>query len=171
MAQVFLGIGSNIERERHLNAGLDALLKLFGEPALSSVYDSPAVGFDGQPFLNLVAQVHTSLSPGRLAAQLRQVEFDYGRPANASRFSSRRLDIDILTYDDLIGEIEGVQLPRDEILYNAFVLRPLAELAPGAVHPERQCTYHRLWAEYPPQQQPIRRVDFSWHGRTISTRE
>ena len=54
MARVYLGVGSNIERERYIVAGLDALQGLFGELALSSVYDSAAIGFEGQPFLNLV---------------------------------------------------------------------------------------------------------------------
>mgnify|MGYP001548622445 CR=1 FL=1 len=61
MARVFLGIGSNIERERYITAGLDALQGLFGELALSSVYDSVAIGFEGQPFLNLVARVRLAL--------------------------------------------------------------------------------------------------------------
>ena len=62
MARVFLGVGSNIERERYIVAGLDALQGLFGELALSSVYDSAAIGFEGQPFLNLVVAVDTDLA-------------------------------------------------------------------------------------------------------------
>ena len=69
MAQVFLGVGSNIERERYITAGLDALQGLFGELALSSVYDSAAIGFEGQPFLNLVAGVDTDLCAGRTGCE------------------------------------------------------------------------------------------------------
>ena len=106
---MFLGIGSNIERERYITAGLDALHGLFHELALSSVYDSAAIGFAGQPFLNLVAAVHTDLPLAELAAKLRHIEIEHGRPANATRFSARHLDIDILTYDDAVGTFGGVQ--------------------------------------------------------------
>ena len=74
MPAVYLGVGSNIERERYIVAGLDALAGLFGELALSSVYDSEAIGFDGQPFLNLVVGVETGLSPGELSRRLRHIE-------------------------------------------------------------------------------------------------
>tara|TARA_R110002049_G_scaffold61834_1_gene165843 strand:+ start:400 stop:915 length:516 start_codon:yes stop_codon:yes gene_type:complete len=169
MALVYLGIGSNIERERYITAGLDALQGLFHELALSSVYDSAAVGFEGQPFLNLVAGVHTALPLAALAKQLRHIEVEHGRPANATRFSPRHLDIDILTYDNVVGTVDGVQLPRDEILDNAFVLCPLAELAPEQMHPGVQRNYQSLWAAYDRTDQPVKKVDFSWRGRMIST--
>lgn len=171
MASVFLGIGSNIERERYLTVGLDALHSLFGELALSSVYDSAAVGFAGQPFLNLVAAVSTELPLSTLAARLRHIETEHGRPANATRFSSRHLDIDILTYDDHVGTFGAVTLPRDEILENAFVLCPLAELAPDALHPQTQRSYRAHWEAFDRASQPLTRVHFSWRGRTISTAE
>jgi 2-amino-4-hydroxy-6-hydroxymethyldihydropteridine diphosphokinase len=171
MAQIYLGVGSNIERERYITAGLDALLGLFPEMALSSVYDSAAIGFEGQPFLNLVLGATTSLSLAELAVRLRHIEVEHGRPANAARFSPRHLDIDILTYDDAVGTFDGVTLPREEILENAFVLRPLAELAPDTLHPGVKRSYRSLWAEYDRDTQPLKKVDFSWRGRAISTAE
>lgn len=168
MARVFLGIGSNVERERYITAGLDALQGLFHELALSSVYDSAAIGFAGQPFLNLVAAVYTDFPLAELAAKLRQIEFEHGRPANATRFSARHLDIDILTYDDAVGMLCGVQLPRDEILENAFVLCPLAELSPDTLHPVVKRDYLSLWHAYDQSAQPLSRVNFSWRGRSIS---
>ena len=168
MPAVYLGVGSNIERERYIVAGLDALAGLFGELALSPVYDSAAIGFSGQPFLNLVVGVDTALSPGQLLSSLRHIEYEHGRPANASRFSPRQLDIDILTHGQLIGNIEGVELPRAEILENAFVLRPLAELAPAEVHPVAGKSYQSLWQAYNQASQPLAPVDFQWRGRWIS---
>jgi len=168
MTRVYLGVGSNIERERYIVAGLDALAQLFGELALSSVYDAPAIGFTGQPFLNLVAGVETALAVGELAARLRHVEREHGRPENAGRFSARQLDIDILTFGEVTGRVDGVDLPRPEIVENAFVLCPLAELAPRERHPLLGRTYHDLWQSYDRASQPLARVDFQWRGRFIS---
>jgi 2-amino-4-hydroxy-6-hydroxymethyldihydropteridine diphosphokinase len=169
MASVYLGVGSNIERERYIVAGLDALQALFGELALSPVYDSEAIGFEGQPFFNLVVAVDTELSVAELAARLRHIETEHGRPENAWPNSSRQLDIDILLYDQLVGVIDGVELPRGEILHNAFVLRPLAELAPELVHPVAEQSYHALWQAYDKSAQALKRVDFEWRGRLISS--
>ncbi|MFT5711590.1 MAG: 2-amino-4-hydroxy-6-hydroxymethyldihydropteridine diphosphokinase [Halioglobus sp.] len=165
MAQVFLGIGSNIERERYIVAGLDAMQGLFGDFSHSSVYDGAAVGFEGRPFLNLVLCVETELELAELAKVLRDIELEHGRAVNATRFSARHLDIDILTYDDRVGMEAGVQLPRAEILYNAFVLQPLAEMAPYSVHPVIGKTYAQLWREYDRSSQQLQRVEFEWRGR------
>jgi len=167
MATVFLGLGSNIRREHYIGVGLDALAALFGEPRTSSVYDGDAIGFSGKPFLNLVVRIETDLAVAELARQLRQLEFAHGRPENATRNSPRQLDIDILTYDDRVGVVDGVILPRPEILTNAFVLRPLAELAPQRLHPAEGKSYASLWADYDHQAQRLRAVAFSWRGREL----
>ena len=168
MARVYLGLGSNIEPERYITAGLDALHELFGEVALSSVYEGAAIGFEGRPFLNLVARIETGMPIEALAATLRELEVAHGRPPDATRFESRRLDIDILTYDQYVGCYGQVTLPRDEISYNAFVLRPLAELAPDECHPALGRTYRTLWDEYDQAGQQVFPVAFSWRGRVIS---
>lgn len=165
MARVFLGIGSNIERERYIVAGLDAMARLFGDFSHSSVYDGAAVGFEGRPFLNLVVCVETGLELAELAKALRAIELEHGRAVNATRYSARQLDIDILTYDDRVGTEAGVQLPRAEILYNAFVLQPLAEMAPDSVHPVAGKSYGQLWREYDQSSQQLQRVEFEWQGR------
>ena len=167
MAVVYLGVGSNIERERYIVAGLDALERLFGELLLSPVYESEAIGFEGEPFYNMVARVETGLEVAGLQKALRHIEYEHGRPQNASRFSARQLDIDILTYDDRVGVIEGVELPRGEILDNAFVLRPLSDVAPTGIHPVAGRSYGELWATYDQASQPLRAVVMTWRGRTI----
>ncbi len=167
MTDVLLGVGSNIERERYITAGLDALAALFGDIALSPVYDSAAIGFDGQPFLNLVVKVTTDLPLRDLARTLRHIETEFGRPDNAPRYSPRHLDIDILTFGDLVGEHDGVRLPRPEILDNAFVLRPLADLVPDERHPLDGSTYAALWGAYDKDSQPLAQVSFEWRGRAV----
>ena len=135
MHRVYLSLGSNIDPEHHLCRGIAELERRFGGVRCSGVYRSEAVGFDGPAFLNLVAVIQTSLSLAELADELRELEYDYGRPDNASKFSSRHLDIDILTYDNLCGVFNGLRLPRADILTQSYVLFPFSELAPDFILP------------------------------------
>lgn len=169
MARVYLSIGSNREREHHVTVALDALWQQFGELTISSVYDSEAVGFDGEAFLNLVVGLDTSWSVAALSDWLKSLEDRHGRKRNVPRFSARTLDIDILTVDQQVGRPAGVELPRGEILSNAFVLRPLAEIAPDERHPVDGRRYADLWAAYD-QHQPLHPIPFQWQGKTISPR-
>ncbi|WOJ96945.1 2-amino-4-hydroxy-6-hydroxymethyldihydropteridine diphosphokinase [Congregibacter brevis] len=158
MTQLFLGLGSNIEPQRYLPLGLAELESLLGPLRLSPVYEGAAIGFNGAPFWNLVVEASTSLSVGELQVALRTIEYAHGRPQNASRNSPRSLDIDILIYGELSGVVDGVVLPRGEILENAFVLRPLAELAPDDRHPVNGRTYSDLWNAYDAAAQPLQAV-------------
>ncbi|MCH9691329.1 MAG: 2-amino-4-hydroxy-6-hydroxymethyldihydropteridine diphosphokinase [Gammaproteobacteria bacterium] len=160
MAKVFLSLGSNIQRQKNINAGLDALALQFGKLQLSRVFESEAVGFNGANFYNLVVAIHTEISPGMLARQLREIEEANGRLRHDTKFSARTLDIDILAYSDLVGTIEGVSLPRNEIEKNAFVLWPLAELAPQALHPRSKLSFAQLWAEYDKSKQKLWAIPF-----------
>lgn len=164
---VYISIGSNIDRERYVHAALDALTGWFGELDISPVYESEAVGFDGSPFLNLVVGVKTSQSVGELSRQFKQLEAENGRRPEALKFSARTLDLDILTYGEAVGRMDGVELPRAEILKNAFVLRPLADLAPTVKHPVCRKSYLELWQTYSAVQR-LWPVDFNWQGRLIS---
>lgn len=168
MARVYIGIGSNIEREKHILAALDALQRWFSTLILSSVYESEAVGFDGSPFYNLVVGIDTQQSVAELSASFKQLEADNGRRRDVPKFSGRTLDLDILTYDDQVGTIGGVELPRGEILKNAFVLLPLAEIAPDQLHPVLKESYQSLWQAYD-RDQKLWPVNFSWQGRQISS--
>ena len=167
MARVYISIGTNIDRERYVTAALDALADWFGDLQISPVYESESVGFDGSPFLNLVVGVDTDLSVGELSRRLKQLEADNGRRRDVPKFSARTLDLDILTYGDRTGIIDGVELPRGEILKNAFVLRPLADIAPDTVHPVCGKSYRDLWRTYDTGQK-LWPVDFIWRGQKIS---
>lgn len=167
-ALVFLSIGSNIDRQRNIQSVLDQLVGRFGELVISSVYESEAVGFEGDPFYNLVVGIRTDLSVGELFESLRDLEYSHGRCRSGAKFSSRTLDVDILTYNREVGDIDGVALPRAEILYNAFVLQPLAEIVPELSHPVENKTYQQLWTEYDKSKQKLWPVDFEWRGELIS---
>lgn len=161
VVQVFIGVGSNMDRDRHIRAGLDALAREFGELQVSPVYESEAVGFDGSPFLNLVVGVRTGKTVSELSHCLKAIELDHGRQPDARRFSPRTLDLDILTYGELDQPCNGVDIPREEILLNAFVLRPLADLAGDCRHPVDGRTYRELWQAYRSDQK-LWPVDFRW---------
>lgn len=169
MSRVYLSLGSNINRYQHISAALDALAQHFGELTISTVYESEAVGFAGSNFLNLVVGIDTELALAELSVRLKQIEDDNGRDRTGPKFSPRTLDIDILTFDDFSGEVGGVSLPRDEITKNAFVLLPLAELAPDELHPLEQKTYLTLWQEYDKAKQKLWPVTFEWKGREVSS--
>jgi 2-amino-4-hydroxy-6-hydroxymethyldihydropteridine diphosphokinase len=169
VTKVYVSIGSNIDRERHVMAALDALADTFSGLEISSVYESEAVGFVGDHFLNLVAGFDTTLPVRELSVCLRDIEHENGRKRGLERFSGRTLDIDILTYGDCVGDMDGVVLPRPEILDNAFVLLPLAEIAPDSTHPAKRQTFAALWQTYN-KQQKLWPVDFVWRGQRISSK-
>lgn len=158
MTRAYVSLGSNIEPERNLRRALDALRARFGPLALSSVYRSRAVGFDGDDFLNLVAAFDSDEGPEAVAAALHAIEDAQGRDRQAPRFSSRTLDLDLLLYGDRVIERPGLRLPRAEIEEQAFVLLPLAELAPGLVHPVLGVTIGELQRRRGGAGQGIRRV-------------
>jgi len=161
MARVYLSLGSNIERERYIKAGLDALKESFGELTLSPVYESESVGFEGDAFYNLVVALETDLSVETLNLRVKEIEDENGRSRSGPRFSSRTLDIDILTVGNLSGDIGGVQLPRDEIEKNAFVLLPLSDIAADEIHPVLNVSYGDMWRQYAGDQK-LWKVPFVW---------
>lgn len=167
MTQVSVSIGSNIDRERHIRSCLNILAATFDELVVSRVYESEPVGFeDGRNFFNLVAVFRCDWSVGELQAWCKRIEHDHGRRKESPKFSPRTLDIDLLTVDGLVGEHDGVMLPRDEILYHAFVLLPLAELLPDTPHPEDGRTYAELWSEFEAGDQRLWPVEFDWKPNT-----
>jgi len=148
VAKIYISLGSNIDREANTRAGVRALQQHYGELELSSVYESEAVGFDGDAFYNMVIACETDEDVHEVIRQLRAIEDANGRDRNGPKFSSRTLDLDLLLYDDLVLDMNGLKLPREEILHNAFVLWPLAEIAPGLIHPVVQRSYNDLWTSF-----------------------
>lgn len=146
MGKAYLSLGSNVDAERNLRSAFAALRARFGDIVASTVYRFPAVGFDGPDFLNAAAVIDSDLDPQALNAWLHALEDAHGRDRSGPRFGDRPLDIDIVFYDDLVLTGPGhLQLPRDE-LRHAFVLRPLAEIAPEFVDPRSGRTLAALWA-------------------------
>jgi 2-amino-4-hydroxy-6-hydroxymethyldihydropteridine diphosphokinase len=147
MSTAWLGVGSNLDADTHIRAGIDELEKQFGEVILSPVYASEAVGFEGNDFINLVVRIETGLQPLALRQYLRDLEDHFGRNRDVPKFSDRLLDIDILLYDDLVLRSPLLEIPRDEILEFSHVLKPLADLDPELVHPAELRSMAELWRD------------------------
>jgi len=134
----YIGLGSNIEPERNLRAAAARLRNQFTVWAVSPVYESPAVGSTSQAdYLNAAMLLETHLSPSELFAELRQLEEALGRVREADKFAARSIDLDLALYNDAVISIDGHQVPDPTILTYAHLARPLADLAPGYMHPLR----------------------------------
>lgn len=148
MPEAYLSIGTNIDRERNLLSALRQLRAVWPEIAFSPIYESEAVGFQGQEFYNLAAAFQTELELERVIGMLREIEDEHGRCRSGTKFSARTLDLDLLAWGDLVTVNGALQLPRPEVLELDFVLRPLADIAPQAVHPVAGLTYRQLWEQF-----------------------
>jgi len=158
MGRAYLSLGSNLQPERHLRAALDELRARFGAIEVSPAYRSHAVGFEGNDFVNLAVALDTGLEPEALNDWLHALEDRHGRRRDVPRYSDRTLDVDIVLYDQLVLEGRGhLQIPRKE-LRHAFVLRPLADIAPDLRHPVDGRSMAELWAAFPRDREPLEAV-------------
>lgn len=146
--KVFVSIGANINKAENIRSALIALRKKFGQLIVSSIFESEAVGFEGDSFYNMVIGFDTAMSVTETAVTLRNIEFDHGRTRLCHKFSARTLDLDLILYGDLVSDRANLRLPREDILQYAFVLQPLAEIAPELVHPVTKKTYASLWSKF-----------------------
>ena len=156
--QVVVGLGSNLNREQNIIEAVRRLRQVFGSLRCSPVYDSKSVGFEGHNFLNLVALFGTSLTVREVVSELRAIEDEMGRDRSKPRFSDRVIDLDILLYGDLVLNEPGIQVPRDEILHNSFVLRPIQDLIPELIHPQAGESYASLWQRMASTADTLRQV-------------
>jgi 2-amino-4-hydroxy-6-hydroxymethyldihydropteridine diphosphokinase len=156
VATVFLGLGSNVQPEKHLRLAMAELGRRFRITATSPVYRNSAVGFAGDEFLNLVVAVETGLTPRGVSRELEEIHGLAGRRRGDDSFVSRTLDIDLLLYDSAIIDEPKLQLPREDVLAYSFVLGPLADIAPDLVHPLTGRTMADHWQGFDRASHPLR---------------
>lgn len=149
--RVFLSLGTNLgNRAANLRAALAGLAPALRVRRASPVYETEPWGYTDQPaFLNQVIEAETSLSPDDLLATLKRLEEDLGRKPTF-RYGPRLIDLDVLFYDDQVVEGENLAIPHPRIAERAFVLVPLADLAPDFVHPQRGQTVREMLAALDP---------------------
>ncbi|WP_396590615.1 2-amino-4-hydroxy-6-hydroxymethyldihydropteridine diphosphokinase [Allomuricauda sp. R78024] len=136
--KAYLSLGSNLgNRYLTLQKAIFSIQKKAGEVlALSSVYENPAVGFEGEDFLNACMVIITELPPTELLKTLLQIERDFGRERNTQdNYQSRTLDIDIILYGNEIIHTSELDIPHPRMDSRNFVLKPLADIAPQYYHP------------------------------------
>ncbi|ERJ17721.1 2-amino-4-hydroxy-6-hydroxymethyldihydropteridine diphosphokinase protein [Salinisphaera shabanensis E1L3A] len=156
MTLAVVGIGSNVSPHAHIALALDVLEQSFGTLWRSSVYRCPPVGMRGADFLNLVAAFDTAACLADICVQLRDIEAACGRD-RAHTHTPPCIDIDLLLFGDVVRESDPV-LPRADILDQAFVLGPLAEIMPQARHPVCGTCYADLWGQMAAQSSTLEPV-------------
>lgn len=168
MPRIFISIGSNIEPEKNIRGAVRALRDAYGALTLSRVYESAPQGFSGDNFHNLVAAFDSAEPVEAVKARLAAIETAHGRVRGDRRLASRTLDLDLLLYGDAVIHRAGLDLPRADIREYAFVLAPLAEIAPDLRHPETGESYKEMWGKFRPSE-PLRTVALDLEtGREIS---
>ncbi|WP_282177271.1 2-amino-4-hydroxy-6-hydroxymethyldihydropteridine diphosphokinase [Vibrio nereis] len=146
MITAYIGIGSNVERRKHIQAAIDELSSLGSELRLSTIYECESVGFQGNAFFNLVVEMKTTLSLSEFSRQLRQIEFKWGRSAQAKKFEPRTVDLDIILFGEHTSQ-QDPELPRSDIYKYGFVIEPLNELCAELIIPNDGRTVRQVWQE------------------------
>jgi 2-amino-4-hydroxy-6-hydroxymethyldihydropteridine diphosphokinase len=149
--RVFVGVGSSIEPEVHVERALARLREAPGVVALSTFYRTPALGRPADPpFVNGVVEVKDALAPAELKALLGRVEGAEGRRREADAFAPRTLDLDLLLYGALVSRAPALRLPHPDLSRRRFVAVPLLELAPDLVLPGSRTRLVELVDAMPP---------------------
>lgn len=160
MPRVHIGIGSNIDRENSIRGAVRELTAHYGHLTLSPVYESKALGFEGENFFNLVAGFDSTESIESVKETLSRIESRLGRVRQDNRFSARTLDLDLLLYGNTVRHDDKVNLPHPDIRRYAFVLRPLVDIAPDLRHPETGLTCAEMWQRFDTAKQDMWKADF-----------
>lgn len=144
---IYLGIGSNITPQRHVSAALQALSRDYGPLTVSTLYRSEPLGMEGADFINAVVGFVSDVSLDALRRRLKVLERESGRD-HSEKLAGRELDLDLLLYGNETISTGELVVPRPDVLEYAFVLRPLAEIAPTKRHPVTERTYAWHWDHF-----------------------
>jgi len=155
MPDAYVAAGSNVRPRASLGEALRRLRGDFPGLRASRAYANAAVGFEGADFINLVVAFPSDLPTEALFDRLKTVEGACGREPGAPKWGPRTLDLDLLLHGDEVGRFGGKTLPHPDLLIRAWVLGPLAELAPGLVHPVAGERIDALWNRFDKSAHPL----------------
>ena len=141
---VYIGVGSNVDREKYTRIAIDELLLLDSELKVSPIYECEPIGFESDPFYNFVIELRTSLNLTEFSHALREVEFKWGRKSEAKKYEDRCLDLDVLLFGELVSHHSPV-IPREDIFKYPFVIQPLYDLNPDLVIPNDGRKVKDIW--------------------------
>ena len=150
MSIVHLNVGSNQNRRSNIRLAIQSLKQNFSDIAFSSLFESPSERIKGNDFYNVGANIDTLKTSNEVVDILRDIENSLGRDRSLPKFSSRMIDLDLVLYGGIIDD--SLNVPRKDILKYAFVLAPLAELNPEAIHPLEGTSYQNLWKTFQSKQ-------------------
>lgn len=159
MITTYIGVGTNINREQHVQAAYTELERLGEDLLVSPIYECEPVGFNSQKFYNFVITLRTELSLQELSQRLREIEFKWGREENAQKYQDRTLDLDIVLFGECISK-QNPELPRSDIYKYPFVTKPLYDLEPHLVIPGDGRTIADIWRAMQPVES-LKPVSFS----------
>jgi 2-amino-4-hydroxy-6-hydroxymethyldihydropteridine diphosphokinase len=165
VTRLFVAIGGNIEPERRVPQAAGELRRRFPGMRFSRCYRNPAYGFAGADFYNAVAEADTALPLSAVQAQLQEVEALCGRSRSDAKWAARAMDLDLLLFGDLVLKTERCELPRPDLLRRAYMLAPLAELAPQQRHPLTARTLSEHWRELAAQPHELALLDLDLNAR------
>ncbi len=159
MPEVFVAAGSNVEPVANLRRALSLLRTHYPQLRRSRAWRNAAVGFEGEDFVNLVVAFVTDDPVHAVIARLHEVEVACGRARAAPRWAPRSMDLDVLLYGDRVSHEPGLTLPRPDLVRRAYMLGPMAELAPDLRHPTLGLTMRELWARFDRDAHPLREIE------------
>jgi len=164
---VYVAAGSNVSPVESLAKAIGALRARFPDLLVSPAFANAAVGFKGADFINLAVGFRTSLPLAAVLEELHAIERLCGRGRTDEKWAPRRMDLDVLLYGDLVGEFPGARLPRPDLARRAYMLGPLAAIAPGVMHPTLKRTIGALWAEFDQGAHPLRALTLPFAGASV----
>ena len=162
---MFVAAGSNVEPVANLRLALDELARHYPQLRCSRAYRNRAIGFEGDDFVNLVLGFETDDDVHEVLGHLHQVEAACGRARDDPKWAPRAMDLDILLYGDLVCDEPGLKLPRPDLVRRAYMLGPMAELAPDCVHPVLGVSMAGLWSAFDRGAHDMRPVELGWRAR------
>ncbi len=155
MTDAYVAAGSNVRPRESLSQALDILRHGFPGMRASRAYSNTAVGFRGDDFVNLVVAFPVHRAPAELVERLKAVERECGREPGSQKWGPRTLDLDLLLCGTVVGRVAGRMLPHPDLVTRAWVLGPLAELAPDLVHPVLGETFGAMWQRFDQRAHPL----------------